>query len=332
MFWGLCLFLPLEASSAKYAGDFMSYGSGARALGMGGAFASVAGDASTVFWNPAGISGFDTRQALFMHSEKFGQLINYNFAAYVMPFTTFLPEEREAAIGFALIHVGIDGMVVTNQLIFEENNGIPGFQPGDGGDRLVYDLASLPVESNNDFALLSSFAMKTSYCRVGGTLKLLYTNAIAGYSSMGIGLDFGILKENLLPNFNVGMKLQDATGTYISWSSGTNQFITPMLKVGTSYTFSAPSLNGAVLVALDSDFYFENRRTASQFWINKLSADIHFGGELQLQDRVMIRGGLDSGNPTAGAGIRFWFLGFDYAYLHHDDFEATHRISALANF
>ena len=46
----------------------------------------------------------------------------------------------------------------------------------------------------------------------------------------------------------------------------------------------------------------------------------------------MVRGGLDTGNWTAGAGLKISFLGFDYAYLHHDNFEATHRVSVLADF
>jgi len=333
--WAVLLLLALlptqSPMATKYAGEFMALGGGARALGMGSAFVSIANDASTVFWNPAGISGFKKRQALFMHSERFGQEINYNFASYVMPFNSFSSPKREGALGFALIHVGIDGFIITNMLKYDENNNVPGFQPEEG-DRLRYDLGSLPRESNNDFALFSSFAMKTAYGRVGGSLKLLYTNAVAGYSSFGLGLDLGFLKENILPNLNFGAKLQDATGTYISWSSGTNEFIYPVLKMGTSYTFAPSYLNGSLIVALDSDLFFDNRRYVSQLWIGRMSADIHLGGELRFQDKVMVRGGLDAGNPTAGAGIRFWALGFDYAYLHHDAFEATHRVSAFANF
>lgn len=334
------LLFPVQVSATKYAGEFMALGGGARALGMGGAFISIANDASTVFWNPAGISGFKERQALFMHSERFGDMVNYNFASYVMPFNAFSSEEHEGALGFALIHLGVDDIIITSGLEWEELNGITGFQPEEG-DRLIYDVNNLPKESHNDFALLSSYALKTSYGRVGGTLKILYTNSIAGYSSYGVGLDFGYLKENILPHLNVGVKLQDATGTYLSWSSGTNEFIAPALKIGTSYAYSSKPLNGTILLAVGSDFYFENRQSASQFWIEQVSADLHIGGEMQFQDRVMIRGGLDAGNPTAGAGIRIGMLGFDYAYLHHarpdgDEnsgrFEATHRISAMANF
>jgi hypothetical protein len=327
----LILFAPQNSHAKKYAGEFMAVGGGARALGMGGAFAAVANDASTVYWNPSGVSGFDKRQALFMHSERFGQLINFNFASFVMP-TTLLAPEREASFGFALIHLGIDDIPITKDLPILNDNG-NGILERDLGEELApYTLGSIPWESNNDFALFGSFAMKTDYGRVGGTLKLLYSDAVAGYSSTGIGLDLGYLYRDLLPRFDVGVKLQDITGTYISWSSGTNEFITPSVKLGTAYTLKHPSLNGAILIVADADVYFENRRNGSQFWMGRASSDLHVGGELQFQEKVMVRGGIDSGNPTAGAGVRFSFLGFDYAYLHHDDFEATHRVSVLAEF
>jgi hypothetical protein len=91
-------------------------------------------------------------------------------------------------------------------------------------------------------------------------------------------------------------------------------------------------MNGSLLLAVDSDFYFENYQTASQFWVGRTSADVHAGAELRFQEKVMVRGGMDAGNWTAGAGLKISFLGFDYAYLHHDDFDATHRVSVLADF
>jgi len=86
------------------------------------------------------------------------------------------------------------------------------------------------------------------------------------------------------------------------------------------------------VVALDADLFFDNRQAASQFWSETVSTDLHVGAELSFQERVMIRGGLDADNYTAGAGIYFNVVGFDYAYLHHDAFDATHRVSVLANF
>jgi hypothetical protein len=330
--------LPATARATRLAGEFMAVGGGARALGMGGAFAAVAGDASTVYWNPAGISGMEKRQALAMHSERFGDLVNYNFGAYVQP-TGFLGEEYEAAFGLGLIHLGVDDLIVTNHLrLVDEDGDGKGDQLLDrNGDPFVFE--DLPRESDNAFALLGTFAVKTEYGRVGGTLKLIYNDAIDDESSTGIGIDLGFLRRDFLfERLDVGVKIQDATGTYISWSTGTNEFIIPMVKVGAAYEIAPEGLNGSLLLAADVDVFYDDRRSASQFWVETASADLHVGAEAQFQNTVMVRGGFDGGrgfdqlNATAGAGLRFRSLGFDYAYLHHESFDATHRVSALVDF
>ena len=343
---GLALWLPLvivaPAGATRLAGEFMALGAGARALGMGGAFAAVADDASAVYWNPAGIAGIQKRQALAMHAEQFGDLVNYNFGSYVQP-TTLVDPARKPAFGFGLIHLGVPDQPITNNLKAVDSNGDGNpdyFVTPDG--KLIYPEAydsAIPRESNNSFAGLGTFALETSAGQVGGTLKLIYEDYIAGESSMGIGIDLGFLRRDFLtPHLSVGAKLQDATGTYISWSTGTNEFIVPMLKLGGAYKIVSTGLNGALLLAADADMFFDDRTTASQFWTDTFSADLHFGAELSFQDHVMLRGGLDGAgaekgmNETAGAGVYFGMFGLDYAYLHHDAFEATHRVSILASF
>ena len=46
----------ISAQENKYAGSFLELGVGARAMGMGGAFVSIADDGSAFYWNPAGVS------------------------------------------------------------------------------------------------------------------------------------------------------------------------------------------------------------------------------------------------------------------------------------
>jgi hypothetical protein len=329
------LIVVSPANATKLAGEFMAPGGGARALGMGGAFAAVAADASTIYWNPAGIAGIQKRQALAMHAEQFGDLVNYNFASYMQP-SSLLGPERKPALGFALIHLGDPDQIVTNQLTLVDLNGNGKVDPGEqllDPNGVPFDDATLPRESNNSFAGFATFAMETGAGYVGGSLKIIYQDMIAGESSMGIGIDLGYLKRDFMTrNLSVGAKLQDATGTYISWSTGTNEFIIPALKLGSAYKIESEELNGAVLFAVDADVFFDNRQAASQFWVETMSTDVHVGAELSFQEKVMIRGGLDANNYTAGAGIYFSVIGLDYAYLHHDDFDATHRVSVLANF
>ncbi|MCI0453358.1 MAG: PorV/PorQ family protein [Candidatus Latescibacteria bacterium] len=332
---GLCalgLFIAAPVHATKLAGEFMAPGGGARALGMGGAFAAVAADASAVFWNPAGIAGMEKRQILAMHAEQFGDLLNYNFASYVHP-SGLLDEARKPAFGFALIHLGDPDQLLTSQYrsVDDDSDGQIDYLVDENGNVVDYD--AIPRESNNSFAGLGTFALETSAGSVGGTLKLIYQDFIAGESSMGIGIDLGFLRRGFLTeNLAVGAKLADATGTYISWSTGTNEFIVPSLKLGSAYRIDSESLNGSVLLAVDADFFFDDRQIASQFWSETVSADLRLGLELSFQEKVMLRGGLDAENPTAGAGLYFGVFGLDYAYLHHDAFDSTHRVSLLASF
>ena len=41
---------------AKYAGEFLATGVGARALGMGGAFVAISNDVTAGYWNPAALA------------------------------------------------------------------------------------------------------------------------------------------------------------------------------------------------------------------------------------------------------------------------------------
>ena len=317
--------VPVHAE--RFAGEFMALSGGARPLGMGGAFAAVASDASTVYYNPAGVSGFETRQALFMHSEQFGSELNFNFGAFVSP-TEFFAEGREAGFGLAVVHLGAPDIPVTNHIPFIDVNGDGVFTPN--VDRVPTD--DIRYESSNDYAFFGTFAANTTYGRLGGTLKVIYSDQVAGFSATGFGLDLGYLRRGLFDRVDVGVKLQDITGTYIGWSTGTNEFITPSVKVGAAYRIGAPTLNGSLLLTVDGDFYFDDRRGASQFWAGRYSTDFHIGTEIVLQERLMLRGGFDANNPTAGAGFRVGFVGFDYAYLHHEDFDSTHRVSGMVDF
>src|ERR1051325_2517743 len=51
----LALLAAAPAGATKYAAEFLKIPVGARAVGMGGAFAAVADDATSPFWNPAGM-------------------------------------------------------------------------------------------------------------------------------------------------------------------------------------------------------------------------------------------------------------------------------------
>jgi hypothetical protein len=55
---------------ATTAAQFLKIGAGARAIGMGGAYSSIASDIYSVYWNPAGIATSRSNgQVAFNHAK-----------------------------------------------------------------------------------------------------------------------------------------------------------------------------------------------------------------------------------------------------------------------
>jgi len=335
----VAIVIPASSYAEKYAGEFMAMGGGARAMGMGGTFLAIADDATATFWNPAGIAYISSMygspnnwEMNLMHSERFGDLIDYNYFSAIFPL-----EPGKSGWGITAIHMGIDDI-----RIIPLESGMIG---GDGanlndryerelGEYLNFNYEDFPLESVNDIAVFLSYAQIMDFGSFGASVKLIRNDQVTGVSSLGIGFDVGFLKRDLYRDLLLGVKLQDATGTYINWSTGKKEYIYPALKLGAAYPLQLKQMNSRLVLAVDADFRYENRKSVSQFWIGRASADFHLGAELIIREVVALRGGLDMGRPTAGAGFILrefgpWnvSLGIDYALLVHDVFDATHRVS-----
>lgn len=237
------------------------------------------------------------------------------------------------------MHMGIDDIRIVpfTQGMIGNSDGDDVFEPWNG-ESLNFDYRDYPLENVNDYALLFTYGQFMSFGQAGATLKLIRNDQVTGVSSFGIGIDLGYLRRGLWRDLAVGVKLQDATGTFISWSTGEREFIYPALKIGMAMPLRFDAMSSVLTIAVDGDLRFENRRQAAQFWVGRTSADLHIGAELLIRDMVALRGGLDMGRPTAGAGFlldRFgpWgiTLGIDYALLVHDVLDTTHRVSLLVS-
>jgi len=321
------------AFATKYAGAFMADGGGARALGMGGAFTAVADDPSATFWNPAGIADADGPEILLMHSERFGDLIDRDFAAFVLPVDWNLFGGESAGLGITVIRLGVDDIPFTDHIVLDDldNDGIPDPISGlDHLDEIIY-------KSDQEYALMFSYAENLGGWRAGGTLKFIH-QSVGNYSSFGLGADLALLRPNWWRHLNVGLKLQDITTTYLSWNTGTNELITPAIVPALAWRQPLQQWKMSATLAYSLETRFDNRRGADQYWAGSASANGHVGLELGFSDRVFLRGGFDSGwesgNMTAGAGFVVSRFTIDYAYAGDtlDIDETTHRISASARF
>ena len=335
----LCVTMLLggDARAEKYAGAFMDDGGGARALALGGAFTAVADDASTTYWNPAGLSGTVGRNLFAMHSERFGDLIDRDFVAYTQPVDWGLFGGDEAGFGVSLIRMGIDDIPFTDHLRDDLDTNDDGVV---SDDELLglFDLQDdIRFESDSEIALFLSYAERKGGWRMGGSLKFI-RQSVGDYSSLGLGMDLGLLRPGFFKNVDFGLKLQDITTTYLSWSTGTNEIIAPALVPALAWRQPLAGWNASLLVAYSLETRFQDRGEADQYHSGSMSANSHLGVEIGFGGRVFLRGGYDSGfdaeNRTAGAGFLLSSFTVDYAYggdiIGID--EPTHRISLGLRF
>ena len=81
---GSALILTFLCVGTTFAA-FDDIGTGARPLGMGGAFVAVSDDANAATHNPAGLGFIATPGAGFTHARMFSGVVNYNYAGIVVP-------------------------------------------------------------------------------------------------------------------------------------------------------------------------------------------------------------------------------------------------------
>jgi hypothetical protein len=320
----LLLGIPLSGASAgdKYAAEFLRLGVGARALGMGGGFVAIADDASALYWNPAGLARLESAEMLFMHAEQFGSVANHDFIGFAQPLST---SGRAASVGIGLIRFSVDDILVTRDAFQDLNqNG-----RRDEGEPILPDL--FYMDSDTEYGLLLSYAREVSDdLALGGDAKLI-RQGLLDNTSFGLGLDLGALYRPV-PALTLGLRVADATTTRISWDTGRKETVLPSWTLGVGYRRDLPRLHGRLNAGLAMASTLDGRETASQVSGGPWGGDVQGGVEYWHHGTVAARLGLDAGALTAGAGIRYRSLGADYAYLSHEELDATHRVSASVRF
>jgi hypothetical protein len=301
-------FLCTSVWGAKYAGEFLSLGVGAKALGMGGAFVAICDDASAGYWNPAGLQQLRQKEVIFMHAETFGSLLNHDFLGYTLPLGD---KATPSTISFSLIRLGGGGVKLT---------ALERDEPISDSNRVIL----IREASHADYTFLFSYSKKSRPDLAwGASAKVIYRK-LADNSAFGMGLDGGMLYSPY--DFLVlGLNLMDLTATFLTYDNGTTESIYPSLKIGGALKRDFRDFSG--LLAIDSDVRFENRRSSSQYWIGNLSFDMHYGFETWYKKRVAGRFGFDQGNFTAGFGLRIRQFILDAAFLNHDQLENSYRVS-----
>ena len=179
---GLLLILFLLIFSQSQAGDAgrespFTIGAGARALGMGGSFISLADDASAIYYNPARLPLLNYQEFSAMHIELFEGTI-YNYAGWVFPDT------KLGGFGVGFFRIGTDDIIGRSNFISDRTFGYSQSQI----------LVSYGQKLGNDFS-------------IGGSFKIV-NQSIEDVSDYGLGLDIAFSLQ-LSDHLTSGMIFRD---------------------------------------------------------------------------------------------------------------------------
>ncbi|NTV51399.1 MAG: PorV/PorQ family protein [Candidatus Firestonebacteria bacterium] len=169
---------------AGQAGAFLTYGAGARAMGMGRAFVGLADDATAVYWNPGGLANVAQNQVILQHTTLIDSNA-YDYVGYDQIFPT---------IGT----LGV-GLVMLNQPEAEFRDS--------------YDVVGSSFK-NQEIGFLIGFGTDiTTSLAAGATLKVV-SQTLMGSSGAGFGLDVGLMYHPY-PMLNIGLAFQNLVAPQI---------------------------------------------------------------------------------------------------------------------
>ncbi|MDZ7373792.1 MAG: type IX secretion system outer membrane channel protein PorV [candidate division KSB1 bacterium] len=312
---------PQVMGITESAVPFLLISPGARASGMGEAFAAVADDATAVFWNPAGLAFQRGREITLMHANWLPQLTNdmfFDFAAY-----------RQSVEGLGTFGINVTYLNMGKQYITGEES------PDILGEFTSFDFA----------VALTYGTLVSKNTAVGVGLRYIRSNL----SPVGAGAERGEGKANAfavdlaflyrapwLEGFRIGANLSNM-GPKITYIDAAQADPLPTnLKLGLSYDLVNSQYNRLTLAADankllvrrykdgTSDPFYKAIFTA---WTDEpLGTEfrnmIYSGGvEYVYSNLFALRGGYyydQEGQvkyATFGAGIQYHLYRFDFAYV-----------------
>jgi hypothetical protein len=292
------------------AARFLNIDVGARAVGMGCAFTTIADDASALYWNPAGLARFDRIKVLVNHVNWLTG-ISIDYAAIGIPL------QQWGTLGFGATFLTMDQMEVTTVA-----------QPMGTGE--MFDAGSYVFVMGYAKSLTDRFS-------IGGNFKYIQEN-IYHSSASGIAFDIGTLFKSQFHGLVIGASISNY-GTKMQMGGrdmliqadvnplihGNNENINARLET------DAYDLPLMFRVGLSMDVFQQNKNQNLVVAIDALhpnddTESLNLGLEYVFKKTIFLRTGYRSlfaqdseMGWTAGVGVWTRLYGFtdvrlDYAY------------------
>ncbi len=292
-----CFFSLLQSPAFAVFDKGGISGIGARPLGMGGAFTTVADSSDAIFYNPAGLIQVLRPEVSGMGAVLLNGKEDLFDLAYVQPFADQL--------AWAIAIQDLD-----------DNGG-----PSEGSERIYYATFAAPLAVDKSFSF-------------GLNVKLLTVDSptLPNYSANGIGFDMGflyhlpILDPRYGKRINIGLSAQDLD-TNIQWQDGSQTKIPLDVRGGFSYQF-----NDDLTLACELEDFDDPDLSTQRTLLHVGLEDWFFQDQLGLRTGYS-EFVTEDGQFTLGISYRSRTWGVDYAFIGHPQFlGSSHRISANWRF
>jgi len=331
--FSLAVLLPLLLQSQKYSNEFLRFGTGAKALGMGSAQTAGVKDVTAGYWNPGALSNLqDDIQVGFMHAEWFAGIGKYDYLAVAAPLKKM---GNDQAVGFSFIRFGIDDIPNTLEL-FEDDGTI--------------NYNNIENFSAADYALIFSYSRQAFLpgLHVGANAKIIRRSVGKFASAWGFGLDVGAT-YGLTDQIKLGATIRDITGTFNAWRFNFTQEELQTLQITgnelpeKSVEATAPSVTTGIQIgqdfgkfggnlAADLTFFLDGQRNTllnSSF----ASIDPAIGLEGHYNNAIFLRLGISQfqrtedfdgsksliAQPSFGLGLKLYSINLDYAFTNFNN-------------
>ncbi len=302
--------VPNILAQSKYVASFLEIPVGARALGMGDAYVSLADDGTAFHYNPAGTALINSDVLSMMYSSQYGSLLtplaDFYFAGYAQKI-----QDLNVSVDWVRLSVDnipsepdiseLDPAQREYYVKHSSDNGTFG-----SADDAIYLNISRLYDFDIDFGWLF-FKIPVQF-PIGINFKYIH-RLLSGRAASGIGLDGGFMLRFPIGSkegshgfgiLSFGMNVRDITNTRIAWDTQTNETIPRSVLWGLSYDLPISFLQGDAVFSFNRDSRY---------------GDLLFGGEYIYDKLLSVRLGSDASNLTAGAGIELSFMRVDYAFL-----------------
>jgi hypothetical protein len=284
------------ASSALLAGEpgtsgfvFLRLGNGARASGMGDAFTAVSDDATSIYWNPAGMAAVEGVQLNVTHSEW---LMDIRLEQ-----VSVVNEMLGGAVGF-----GFTGVYYGE---LDRYGAYPSLTPD--GTFAPYDLSVSAGYARDIIPNLSA----------GAAVKLIYEK-IDFESATGYALDLGVTHKSRIKGLTLAASMLNL-GPQTKFVE--EKFYPPLqLRIGAAWLKEEKWMRGSLELAVDAVFPNDSD--------SKAHMGLEYIYRKVLAVRIGYKNGYDVQGATMGLGIKYHSLRFDYSYAKiAQDLGDVHRVS-----